>query len=58
MSLLIDAEMKSFHGLRTPVIFIQNVITDLILGLGMKELFGCLPSMFGSGTRPTPVLSP
>ena len=37
--LLIDAEMKMFHGLKTPVIFIQNVITDLILGLGMNDLF-------------------
>ena len=37
MQLLIDAEMKMFHGLSTPVIFIQNVITDLLLGLGMKE---------------------
>ena len=37
MQLLIDAEMKMFHGLRTPVIFMQNVITDLLLGLGMKQ---------------------
>jgi hypothetical protein len=35
LRLLIDAEMKMFHGLSTPVIFIQNVITDLLLGLGM-----------------------
>ena len=35
LGLLVDAEMKMFHGLKTPVIFIQNVITDLILGLGM-----------------------
>ena len=28
-----------FHGLRTPVIFIQNIITDLLLGLGLKETF-------------------
>jgi hypothetical protein len=39
MQLLVDAEMKMFHGLRTPVIFMQNVITDLLLGLGMKETF-------------------
>lgn len=39
MGLLIDAEMKMFHGLHTPVIFIQNVITDLLLGLGMKDAF-------------------
>jgi hypothetical protein len=39
MQLLIDAEMKMFHGLRTPVVFIQNVITDMLLGLGMKQMF-------------------
>jgi hypothetical protein len=37
MELLIDAEMKMFNGISTPAIFIQNVITDLILGLGMKD---------------------
>ena len=37
--LLIDAEMKMFAGLKTPVIFIQNVVTDLLLGLGMKDTF-------------------
>lgn len=37
LRLLIDAEMKMFHGLSTPVIFIQNVITDLFLGLGMND---------------------
>jgi hypothetical protein len=26
-----------FDGLKTPVIFMQNVITDLLLGLGMKD---------------------
>jgi hypothetical protein len=35
--MLVDAEMKMFHGLSTPVIFIQNVVTDLLLGLGMKD---------------------
>lgn len=39
MELLVDAEMKMFHGLITPVIFIQNVIVDLLLGLGMDEIF-------------------
>ena len=38
MELLIDAEMKMFKGINTPVIFLQNVITDLLLGLGMVEL--------------------
>lgn len=38
MELLIDAEMKMFKGLRTPVIFLQNVVTDLLLGLGMIDI--------------------
>jgi hypothetical protein len=39
MKILIDAEMKMFSGLNTEVIFLQNVMTDLLLGLGLKELF-------------------
>jgi hypothetical protein len=39
MQLLIDAEMKMFHGLSTPVVFMQNVITDLLLGLRMDDCF-------------------
>ncbi|MDI6803859.1 MAG: hypothetical protein QME58_08435 [Bacteroidota bacterium] len=39
MELLIDAEMKMFKGIKTGVIFIQNVVTDLLLGLGMKDIF-------------------
>ena len=38
MELLVDAEMKMFKGIDTPVIFLQNVITDLLLGLGMKDV--------------------
>lgn len=38
MELLIDAEMKMFNGINTPVIFLQNVITDLLLGLGMTDI--------------------
>jgi hypothetical protein len=38
-TLLIDAEMKMFQGLRTPVIFLQNLIVDLLLGLGFKDAF-------------------
>jgi len=38
MELLIDAEMKMFKGINTPVIFLQNVITDLFLGLGADEI--------------------
>lgn len=39
MELLVDAEMKMFKGIKTPVIFLQNVVTDLLLGLGMKDIF-------------------
>ena len=39
MELLIDAEMKMFRGINTPVIFIQNVIVDMILGLKMYDVF-------------------
>lgn len=37
--MLIDAEMKMFHDLSTPVVFVQNVLTDLMLGLGIKNGF-------------------
>ncbi|MFT4216289.1 MAG: hypothetical protein QM619_03770 [Micropruina sp.] len=39
VTLLIDAEMKMFEGLPTPVIWLQNVVTDLLLGLGFNEAF-------------------
>ncbi len=38
-TLLIDSEMKMFQGLKTPVIFLQNVVVDLLLGLNFKEAF-------------------
>lgn len=38
MELLVDSEMKMFKGIDTPVIFLQNVITDLLLGLGMYDI--------------------
>ena len=38
MELLVDSEMKMFRGINTPVIFLQNVLTDLLLGLGMKDI--------------------
>jgi hypothetical protein len=38
-TLLIDAEMKMFHGLSTPVVFLQNVVTDLLLGLRFDDAF-------------------
>lgn len=39
MKLLIDAEMKMFAGLKTPVIFLQNVVVDFLMGLGFKDAF-------------------
>jgi hypothetical protein len=38
MELLIDAEMKMFKGVNTPVVFLQNVITDLFLGLHADDM--------------------
>jgi len=38
VQLLIDAEMKMFKGINTPVIWLQNIVTDLLLGLGMKDM--------------------
>jgi hypothetical protein len=37
VQVLVDAEMKMFKGLNTPVIFMQNVFTDLLLGLGFTN---------------------
>lgn len=39
MKQLVDAEMKMFEGLSTEVVFLQNVLVDLMLGLGMKKVF-------------------
>ncbi len=39
MQMLIDAEVKMFKGLNIKVIFLQNVVTDLLLGFGIKEVF-------------------
>jgi hypothetical protein len=38
-TLLIDAEMKMFDGLSTPVVFLQNVVVDLLLGLRFDAAF-------------------
>ena len=46
-TLLVDAEMKMFAGLKTPVIFLQNVVVDLIMGLNIKEAF----SIFANHVR-------
>jgi hypothetical protein len=39
MQMLIDVEMKTFKGLNIKVIFLQNIITDLILGFDSKDIF-------------------
>lgn len=39
MQLLIDVEMKIFRGLSVKVIFLQNIVTDLLLGFGVKDVF-------------------
>jgi len=36
--MLVDAEMKRFAGLKTPVVFLQNVVTDLLLGLKLHKM--------------------
>lgn len=38
-TLLIDAELKMFAGLSTPVIWMQNVVVDLLLGLKFRDAF-------------------
>lgn len=36
---LIDMEMNMFKGTSTPVVFVQNVLTDLLLGMGFSGAF-------------------
>lgn len=39
MQMLIDVEMKIFKNMNIKVVFLQNIITDLMLGYGVKEVF-------------------
>lgn len=39
MKLLVDADMRLFRGLNVRVVFLQNTVTDLLLGLGIKSVF-------------------
>lgn len=39
MKMLIDSEMKTLYGLNIEALFLQNIVTDLLLGLGMNEIF-------------------
>jgi hypothetical protein len=50
VELLVDAEMKMFHNLPTPVVFLQNVVTDLLLGLrfydALRMFADCVKSRY------------
>jgi len=39
MQMLVDLEMKMFKGLNVKVVFLQNIITDLLLGYEVKDIF-------------------
>jgi hypothetical protein len=39
MKVLVDAEMLMFRGLQLGVVFLQNIVADLLLGLRMGEAF-------------------
>ena len=39
MRLLVDAEMRMFRGLNVRAIFLQNIVTDLLLGMKAKKVF-------------------
>ncbi|OFZ61348.1 MAG: hypothetical protein A2328_06440, partial [Bdellovibrionales bacterium RIFOXYB2_FULL_36_6] len=39
MKLLVDAEMRMFRHLNIKAVFLQNIVTDLLLGIGIKEVF-------------------
>ena len=39
MKLLVDQEMAMFKGLEVRVVFLQNIVTDLMLGFGLAEPF-------------------
>jgi hypothetical protein len=39
MKMLVDIEMRMFAGLNIRAVFLQNVVTDLLLGLDLKDVF-------------------
>jgi hypothetical protein len=39
MKMLVDVEVKMFKGLNVRVVFLQNIIVDLLLGYGVKDVF-------------------
>ena len=57
--ILIDAEMKMFKGLPTPVVFAQNVFVDLASGHGNGRRLPHLPRSCGArNTGPNRPISP
>ncbi len=38
MKLLVDSEMKILEGMNVKAIFLQNIVTDLLIGLGMEKM--------------------
>jgi hypothetical protein len=39
MQMLVDVELRAFKDMKIKVAFLQNIITDLMLGYGVKEIF-------------------
>jgi hypothetical protein len=39
MQMLVDVELRAFKGVNIKVAFLQNIITDLLLGYDVKEVF-------------------
>jgi hypothetical protein len=39
MQILVDMEMKMFRGLNVKVVFLQNIVTDLLLGFKARDAF-------------------
>jgi hypothetical protein len=39
MQMLVDVELRAFKGMNIKVAFLQNIITDLMLGYNIKEIF-------------------
>lgn len=39
MQMLVDTEFRIYKGLNVKVLFLQNIVVDLLLGYGIKEIF-------------------
>ena len=55
---LIDMEMKMFEGTKTPVIFVQNVFADLLLGMGYTRALKLFHDHVVENTGPNRPSSP